>query len=475
MKRTLLPYLLLTAVAILLLLLSQGIWIVGSVQQENEYRQERFQEKFDRAVSFSIHTSQAEISRMTISELLGRISYTRIEVIGTDEPSIDVRARIEEMLANETLRTTPHIRMEMSERDPDDLGRGYEDNFLLFSIQHNLFDLSVLDSLIQNRSKELGHTTSARLVLRDDMQNTTLDSISHTSGHTRRFFTTTYIAERTVTSRQSQFTIRAEYQIAPQGNALRMSIAMVISAVASVVIILALLLLGRTLKRKHDELQELQASFDGAIHDLKSPLAYTYASLTALEESIDTPQKKMAVAQSADRVLFLSEKIALMLHSSRNLKEVSENEQEEVFVYDIVEQVCVEIRALFPSKKIEFENTIDSEFSLFAAPFLFEAVVRILLENAVRHNENAPIVTVTGIKNGNDIRITITDNGKGIAKRRLKGLFKPYRTSDKVSGTGIGLYYAHTIVKAHGGTLSVESEEGKGSTFTIVIPYKRIK
>ena len=54
MKRALLPYMLLAAAAIFSLLISQGLWIAAAVQQENEYRKERFQQSFNRAVSFSV-------------------------------------------------------------------------------------------------------------------------------------------------------------------------------------------------------------------------------------------------------------------------------------------------------------------------------------------------------------------------------------------------------------------------------------
>jgi signal transduction histidine kinase len=58
----------------------------------------------------------------------------------------------------------------------------------------------------------------------------------------------------------------------------------------------------------------------------------------------------------------------------------------------------------------------------------------------------------------------------GITKQEHKKLFRPYYTSDQKEGTGIGLYYAQRIVKAHYGIISVESEPGKGSLFTITLP-----
>ncbi len=125
---------------------------------------------------------------------------------------------------------------------------------------------------------------------------------------------------------------------------------------------------------------------------------------------------------------------------------------------------------MFAEKDIRFENTIDSELAVCVLPDLFEAVLRTLIENAVKYNDNRPIVNMTATHDANLVKITIEDNGMGITKQEQKKLFRPYYTSDQKEGTGIGLYYAQRIVKAHDGTISVESEPGKGSLFTITIP-----
>jgi signal transduction histidine kinase len=432
--------------AIVCLLLSQTIWIVGAVQQGQEDRKAMFQESFNKAVSFSIFKNE------------------------TSDPSLRLTPVNPASVAKEDSIKAPHLSMANSY---DDLGRMFENAFLLNDIEWNRLDLVYLDSLIQDRAKDLGSTISARLILRNDFQNTTLDSVVYSSGVVRQLLSDSYTVERVIASPQNQYTIRAKYEIIPQNYFLRMRIAIIVSILSSGVILWALLLLSRILKRRHEELQEMQASFHGTIHDLKSPLATAYTSLTTLEESIIDPAKRMAITQSADSVSFLANKITIMLRSSRNIKKVAKDDRKEVFMYDVVEQIRAEMRALFPNKMINVENIADTDFSLFAAPCLFEAVMRILMENAVRYNGNRPKVTVTGIRCEKNVCITVTDNGTGMPKRQLKNIFKPYHTSDKREGTGIGLYYAHTIVKAHGGTLTVESEQGKGSTFTIVMPYKQ--
>ena len=81
------------------------------------------------------------------------------------------------------------------------------------------------------------------------------------------------------------------------------------------------------------------------------------------------------------------------------------------------------------------------------------------------------IALATSIKEG-WAEITVSDTGCGISEDFIKhNLFRPFQTTKK-QGMGIGLYHCKTIVEAHGGRLEVESEEGKGSVFTIRLPLR---
>jgi two-component system NtrC family sensor kinase len=70
---------------------------------------------------------------------------------------------------------------------------------------------------------------------------------------------------------------------------------------------------------------------------------------------------------------------------------------------------------------------------------------------------------------GDDIEILIADTGKGIPEEHLEQIFDPFFTT-REGGTGLGLSISYGIVKEHGGALNVQSEVGKGTTFTITLP-----
>ena len=66
--------------------------------------------------------------------------------------------------------------------------------------------------------------------------------------------------------------------------------------------------------------------------------------------------------------------------------------------------------------------------------------------------------------------IRISDTGKGIPKEHLEKVFDPFFTTKRKGGSGLGLFIVHRLVEGHGGTISIESKEGKGTTCTITLP-----
>jgi len=107
--------------------------------------------------------------------------------------------------------------------------------------------------------------------------------------------------------------------------------------------------------------------------------------------------------------------------------------------------------------------------------FYFTTALLNILENAVKYNtHDTIIITISAIANTR-FTITIQDNGIGMSQKDIKTIFeKFYRAGNTeihdVKGLGLGLYYTSQIIKAHNGTIDVESQINKGTTFTISIP-----
>lgn len=107
---------------------------------------------------------------------------------------------------------------------------------------------------------------------------------------------------------------------------------------------------------------------------------------------------------------------------------------------------------------------------------LTEAILNIL-ENAINYNKDNGVVGIRISVDKDCVKISIKDTGIGIKKEDLDRIFERFYRSDAVrntEGTGIGLSIAKAIIEAHGGTIQVESEYGKGSCFTVILPLSNI-
>ena len=104
-------------------------------------------------------------------------------------------------------------------------------------------------------------------------------------------------------------------------------------------------------------------------------------------------------------------------------------------------------------------------------------VLRNLLNNALTHTPPSGNITVTARPGGQWVVVEVQDTGSGIAAQDLPYVFERFYRADKSrarasGGAGLGLAIAREIAHAHGGTLTVQSEPGQGSTFTSCIPAK---
>jgi two-component system phosphate regulon sensor histidine kinase PhoR len=100
-----------------------------------------------------------------------------------------------------------------------------------------------------------------------------------------------------------------------------------------------------------------------------------------------------------------------------------------------------------------------------------------LLDNAIKYSEQEREVWVSVDGSPDGVAIAVRDHGLGIPHRERKEIFRKFIRGEKakqlgIKGTGLGLAMVSHIVEAHGGTIELESEEGRGSTFRLVLPAR---
>ena len=118
--------------------------------------------------------------------------------------------------------------------------------------------------------------------------------------------------------------------------------------------------------------------------------------------------------------------------------------------------------------------TLPAPLDLTADPLKLKQVLYNLLSNAIKFTDAGGRVTVEGRLERETVVIRVTDTGIGIAPEDLATLFEEFRQVDssltrKHEGTGLGLALTKRLVELHGGEIAVESELGKGSTFTVTL------
>jgi len=122
-------------------------------------------------------------------------------------------------------------------------------------------------------------------------------------------------------------------------------------------------------------------------------------------------------------------------------------------------------------KSIETINIVAQDMGRVILNLITNAFYVVQEKKALQSEGYEPTVSVGTKKTGKQVFISIQDNGSGIPKKVLDKIFNPFfTTKPSGKGTGLGLSLSYDIVKAHGGELKVETKEGEGTTFTIVLP-----
>jgi signal transduction histidine kinase len=236
----------------------------------------------------------------------------------------------------------------------------------------------------------------------------------------------------------------------------------------------------RLAAERQQVLGEKDEFLSAAAHDLKSPLAAIKGTTQLVARRLESGN----ASQPADILPYLAriEATANRMNGLVNdLLDVTRIQMDQPFELEVeptdlvalVREVVVDYQASVHRHRLVFEADESEIVGSWDAPRLARAVGNIVA-NAIRFSPEGGEVTARVGRNGSHAIVSVQDQGLGIPEADLPHIFERFyrggNVMGRISGTGIGLAGSRRIVDQHGGSIDVESQEGKGSTFTIRLP-----
>ena len=224
-----------------------------------------------------------------------------------------------------------------------------------------------------------------------------------------------------------------------------------------------------------EHMEELRKAMVSDIaHELRTPLSNIRGWLEATEYGLIEPDPALNAS--------LLEEAMLLQHIIGDLQDLATADagmlrlhREPVRLADLLSHVCAAHRVRAESAGIALSTAVPDELELFADPVRLRQAVENLVTNALRHTPDGGSVRLGVGRTGDVVVIEVTDTGTGIGAEDLPHVFDRFWRAEKsrsrqAGGSGLGLAIVRKLAEAHGGTVTVASSPGQGSTFALRLP-----
>ena len=225
---------------------------------------------------------------------------------------------------------------------------------------------------------------------------------------------------------------------------------------------------------------ETQRQFTGnAAHELRTPLALIQAQLD-LYHTTEHPDSTTVAGETIQMVTEQNERLSKLVRTLLDMSElqtVSRNDRIEL--HSLIEEVLTDLEPLAQEKKVELIQRsqgagakADEELFLTGSDILIYRMLYNLVENAIKYNRENGSVTVSAIREKNEVVLTVSDTGNGIDEAFREQIFEPFFRIDKsrsreLGGVGLGLAMVREVVRVHDGTIEVYTNKHSGTTFEV--------
>jgi PAS domain S-box-containing protein len=230
------------------------------------------------------------------------------------------------------------------------------------------------------------------------------------------------------------------------------------------------------IREKNQLLEQTNAELDRFVysvsHDLRAPLNSIQGLINIGDTTEDSQELKQLLGMMKNRVKKLYSFIDEIISFARNTR--TEIIKQSVNLHDLVKEIFENTQYRELSADIDFRMNVASEINLETDRGRLGVILNNLVDNAIkyhRHSHPGKYVAIQTEDLGNEILIKIVDNGQGIPAEAQPKIFEMFfRASENSKGSGLGLYIVKDMVERLGGSISLQSEKGEGTTFTIKLP-----
>jgi len=228
----------------------------------------------------------------------------------------------------------------------------------------------------------------------------------------------------------------------------------------------------------HKLLEEREDMVRMVSHDLRSPLTVVQGQAQVIERVLKRSNQDPRLQRSAETIVTSTKRMNAMIQDLVDMAQVESRQLDlkcapmemRAFLLDLRQRLA----GVLDTQRIRVEMPEESPL-VSADPDRLERVFTNLLSNALKYSPPETEVVVTAEIQHGEVTVSVTDSGAGIAREELSHLFERFyraKGTRKAEGLGLGLYITKMLVEAMGGRIWVESEVGKGSTFSFALPTR---
>jgi len=231
-------------------------------------------------------------------------------------------------------------------------------------------------------------------------------------------------------------------------------------------------------------LDQMKSEFVAKVsHELRSPLSTIHEQLAlVLRDMVEESSKKdqHILSRAQEKTQGMISLIGDLLDLSRIEAGILLKESQSVQMEDLIKNVVdfLQTRAKSKNQELSLDLPADKLPVITADPVALESIFGNLITNAINYTPEDGLIKVTVDLVGTNLRVRVADNGFGIEAKYMEKIFERfYRVKNEktrfITGTGLGLPIVKSLVDSYGGFIDVESETGKGTTFTVLLPTKK--